>query len=148
MRAFQTSRLRSFPSAKLTNGERVRVANFAPDGGLALDDGRKIPAWFRQFSHGYASTSHAAQGKTVDRGILLMAEAGIAAANQKQTYVSNSRFREDQVIYTTDLQAAREMMSRSGERKLVVEMTPEYHIGTGESTRITAPLSTGMNAGR
>ncbi len=138
----------NLPAAKLTNGERVRVADFAPDGGLALDDGRKIPAWFRQFNHGYASTSHAAQGKTVDRGILLMAEAGIAAANQKQAYVSNSRFREDQVIYTTDLQAAREMMSRPGERKLVVEMAPECQAATSDSTRVIAPVSTGMKAGR
>ena len=26
-----------------------------------------IPAWFREFSHGYATTSHSAQGRTVDR---------------------------------------------------------------------------------
>jgi len=107
-----------------------------------------MPAWFRQFSHGYATTSHAAQGKTVDRGILIMADAGIAAANEKQAYVSNSRFREDQVIYTTDLQAAREMMSRSGERKLVVEMETSYERTTGESTRIVAPRLTGMRVGR
>ena len=136
------------PEAKLINGERVRVANFAPDGGLTLEDGRKMPAWFRQFSHGYATTSHAAQGKTVDRGILIMADAGIAAANEKQAYVSNSRFREDQVIYTTDLQAAREMMSRSGERKLVVEMETPYHDAAGESTRIVARVSAGVKAGR
>jgi len=138
----------NLPAAKLTNGERVRVADFAPDGGLALEDGRTMPAWFRQFSHGYASTSHAAQGKTVDRGILIMAEAGIAAANEKQAYVSNSRFREDQVIYTTDLQAAREMMSRSGERKLVIEMDTSLQVAAGETPELNPSLSVGAKPGR
>jgi len=69
-----------------------------------------------------------------------MADGGIAAANEKQAYVSNSRFREDQVIYTTDLPSAREMMSRSGERKLAVEMETAYQVATGASTRIVAPL--------
>jgi ATP-dependent exoDNAse (exonuclease V) alpha subunit len=61
------------------NGDLVEVAGWADDGGIKLKDGRSIPHWFRQFSHGYASTSHSAQGKTVDRGILIMADEGIAA---------------------------------------------------------------------
>ena len=138
----------NLPAAKLINGERVRVTDFLPDGSLALDDGRKMPAWFRQFSHGYATTSHAAQGKTVDRGILLMAEAGIAGANRKQAYVSNSRFREDQVIYTTDLQSAREIMGRSGERKLAVEMDESVQVAMGASPRINVPPSTAAKVGR
>lgn len=51
-----------------------------------------------------------------------MAEAGIAAGNLKQSYVSNSRFRESQMIYTTDKKAAREAMKRPADRKLAMEM--------------------------
>jgi conjugative relaxase-like TrwC/TraI family protein len=108
--------------ADLRNGEMVEVAAIAPDGEIALKDARILPAWFRGFTHGYATTSHAAQGKTVDRGILLMADAGIAAGNLKQAYVSNSRFRESQMIYTSDKVAAREAMMRPSDRKLVLEM--------------------------
>lgn len=109
-------------SAGLRNGDLVTVADFAPDGGLRLKDGRTLPAWFREFSHGYATTSHSSQGKTVDRGILIMAEEGIASGNLKQAYVSNSRFRESQMIYTSDCEAARDAMMRTADRKLAMEM--------------------------
>ena len=88
-------------AAGLRNGDLVEVAGFREDGAVALKDGRCLPPWFRQFAHGYATTSHAAQGKTVDRGILLMADSGIEAGNLKQAYVSNSRFRESQMIFTS-----------------------------------------------
>jgi len=108
--------------AQLRNGDLVEVAGFEENGGLELSDGRRIPPSFREFSHGYATTSHAAQGKTVDHGILLMGDEGMVAANLKQAYVSNSRFRESQTIYTTDRREAREAMMSSGDRKLVHEM--------------------------
>lgn len=110
--------------AGLKNGDLVEVAGVADDGAIQLKDGRTIPPWFRQFGHGYASTSHSAQGKTVDRGILIMADEGIAAGNLKQAYVSNSRFRESQMIYTTDLKAARASMQRPGDRRLASELVP------------------------
>ena len=108
--------------ADLRNGDLVEVAAIGQDGEIALKDGRVLPAWFRGFTHGYAATSHASQGKTVDRGILLMAEAGIAAGDLKQAYVSNSRFRESQVIFTSDKAAARDAMMRLADRKLALEM--------------------------
>ncbi len=111
--------------SELRNGDLVSVAELGEDGGIGLLDGRKIPAWFRQFSYGYATTSHSAQGKTVDRGILIMADEGIAAGNLKQAYVSNSRFRESQVIYTSDRESAKDAMMRPGDRKLVHEILPE-----------------------
>jgi conjugative relaxase-like TrwC/TraI family protein len=111
--------------SELRNGDLVSVAELGEDGSIRLLDGREIPAWFRQYSHGYATTSHSAQGKTVDRGILIMADEGIAAGNLKQAYVSNSRFRESQVIYTSDRELAKNAMMRPGDRKLVHEILPE-----------------------
>ncbi len=108
--------------ARLRNGDIVEVTGFEPNGSIKLRDGRTIPTLFREFSHGYATTSHAAQGKTVDHGILIMAEAGIAAGNLKQAYVSNSRFRLSQTIYTTDRREARAAMMSSGDRTLAREL--------------------------
>lgn len=107
---------------KLKNGDLVAVSGFAADGGLVLADGRRVPANFRQFSHGYATTSHSSQGKTVARGLLLLADAGLRAANLKQAYVSNSRFQESQTIYTTDKRAARAAIQRPADRKLASEV--------------------------
>ncbi len=111
--------------AKLRNGDLVEVLGFAPDGSIALRDGRAIPSLFREFSHGYATTSHAAQGKTVDHGLLLIGNDGLAASNLKQAYVSNSRFRISQTIYTTDRREARAAMMTPGDRKLATEMLQE-----------------------
>ena len=108
--------------ADLRNGDLVEIAGIDQTGEISLKDGRVLPAWFRGFTHGYATTSHASQGKTVDRGLLLMADAGIAAGNLKQAYVSNSRFRESQMIYTSDRAAAREAMMRTADRKLALEL--------------------------
>lgn len=108
--------------AKLKNGDVVEVRGFTADGAITLADGRTVPSSFQQFSHGYATTSHSSQGKTVARGILLMAEAGVRAANLKQAYVSNSRFQESQAIYTTDKRVAREAMQRPADRRLASEV--------------------------
>ena len=107
---------------KIKNGDIVEVAHFGSDGSIRLKDGRSLPASFRQYTHGYATTSHSAQGKTVDRGILILGEAGIRAANLQQAYVSNSRFRETQTIYTTNRKAAKNAMANDSERKLAHEL--------------------------
>ena len=109
-------------AAGLRNGDIVEVSRVTRVDGIALKDGRTIPPWFREFSHGYGATSHASQGKTVDRGILLMGMEGIAAGSLKQAYVSNSRFRQSQIIYAADKEAARDAMMKPSDRKLVTEM--------------------------
>jgi ATP-dependent exoDNAse (exonuclease V) alpha subunit len=112
----------NLPESKLINGEIVQVREHRPDGSLALNDGRTIPATFKQFAYGYANTSHAAQGKTVDRGILIMGEKAIQAGELRQAYVSNSRFEHSQAIYTTDLSAAKEAMATEKDRKLALDL--------------------------
>lgn len=114
----------NLPESKLINGEIVQVKDHSPDGALALNDGRTIPATFRQFTYGYANTSHAAQGKTVERGILIMGEAAIKAGDLRQAYVSNSRFEHSQAIYTTNLPAAKEAMATVKERRLALDLVP------------------------
>ena len=94
-------------AANVRNGDIVEVADWDDSGVIRLKDGRQLPAYFRQFAYGYASTSHAAQGKTVDHGLLVLGEEGMKAADLKQAYVSNSRFRQSQSIFTTDKMSVR-----------------------------------------
>ena len=121
--------------AKLRNGDIVEVAGWDDSGVIHLKDGRQVPAYFRQFTHGYASTSHAAQGKTVDHGILILGEEGMKAADLKQAYVSNSRFRQSQTIFTTDKPAAYAAMSSPADRMLATELA-------GPKPEKSAPVST------
>ncbi len=110
------------PGSPLKNGDIVELAGMEKDGSLRLMDGRILPSEFRQFTYGYAATSHASQGKTVDRGIVLMSDAGGRAANLKQAYVSNSRFREKQTIFAFNREAARKAMATTADRQLAMEL--------------------------
>jgi ATP-dependent exoDNAse (exonuclease V) alpha subunit len=108
--------------AKVRNGDIVEVADWDESGVIRLKDGRQLPTHFRQFTYGYASTSHAAQGKTVDHGLLILGEEGMKAADLKQAYVSNSRFRQSQTIFTTDKMAAYTAMASPADRMLAMEL--------------------------
>jgi hypothetical protein len=109
----------------LRNGEIVQVKGWREDGSIELKDERVIPAGFRHLAHGYATTSHAAQGQSVDKGILVMADDGLRAGNLRQAYVSHSRFEKDHVTYTTDKNAAADVMATPADRQLAVEVADE-----------------------
>jgi conjugative relaxase-like TrwC/TraI family protein len=125
----------NFPESKLINGEIVEVKEHLSDGSMKLKDDRTIPASFKQFTYGYANTSHAAQGKTVDRGILMMGEKAIQAGELRQGYVSNSRFSESQAIYTTDLKGANEAMSTEKDRTLALDLMRRRKESWKETTK-------------
>jgi hypothetical protein len=110
---------------KLANGELVTVKEIHPDGRIALNDGRVLPTHYRQFVRGYAVTSYAAQGKTVDY-ILFSDSAVKAATNQNQWYVTISRGRKGVKIFTADKIQLRENVARSGERTLALDMAQNY----------------------
>lgn len=106
---------------KLANGELVTVKQVHTDGRIALDDGRVLPKHYRQFVRGYAVTSYAAQGKTVDY-VLFSDSAVRAATNQNQWYVTVSRGRKGVKIFTADKIQLRENVARSGDRTLALDL--------------------------
>ena len=110
---------------KLANGELVTVKEIHADGRIALDDGRVLPKRYRQFVRGYAVTSYAAQGKTVDY-VLFSDSAVKAATNQNQWYVTISRGRKGVKIFTADKIQLRENVARSGDRTLALDMAQNY----------------------
>jgi conjugative relaxase-like TrwC/TraI family protein len=108
---------------RLANGELVTVKQIYADGRIALDDGRTLPKNYRQFVRGYAVTSYAAQGKTVDY-VLFSDSAVKAATNEQQWYVTISRGRKGVKIFTADKGQLRENISRGGARTLAIDMKP------------------------
>jgi ATP-dependent exoDNAse (exonuclease V) alpha subunit len=112
------------PSAdcrKLANGEIVTVAKVAANGALTLEDGRIIPATFRQFTRGYAVTSYGSQGKTVEH-VLFSDAAARAATNAEQWYVTISRGRKSIRIFTTDKAQLAANIERTGNRALALDV--------------------------
>ncbi len=116
---------RSVENRKLANGELVAVSAVHSDGRIMLTDGRTLPPSFRQFVRGYAVTSYASQGKTVDH--VLFSDSTIkAATSAQQWYVTVSRGRKGVHVFTTDKQQLRENIGRSGDRPLAVDLVARH----------------------
>jgi len=109
---------------RFINGELVEVRAIQGDS-VVLADGRVIPQNYRTFTHGYAVTSHAAQGKTVDEVMLVASSRSLPAINQEQFYVSISRGRERCQIFTDDSDLLRLHVTRSSARLAAVEAMPQ-----------------------
>lgn len=108
---------------RLLNGELVTVRKVGKSGHIRLEDGRVLPPQYRQFVRGYAVTSYASQGKTVDH--VLISDSGVkAATHDRQWYVSISRARRSVRIFTADKEALRENVTRSGQRELAMDIIP------------------------
>jgi len=111
----------------LNNGELVTVRGVRSSGALVVEDeagARKtLGPSQRLFNRGYAVTSYASQGKTVDT-VLLADAANPAATNRNQWYVAISRGRKRVVVFTSDKAELRANVQRSGERRLALELKP------------------------
>jgi ATP-dependent exoDNAse (exonuclease V) alpha subunit len=116
---------RSAEGTRLNNGELVTVVRIEPDARLVVEDdkgGRKtLSPEQRLFTRGYAVTSYASQGKTVDT-VLLADAANRAATNQKQWYVSISRGRRRALIFTPDRAGLRANLHNPGDRELAMSL--------------------------
>ncbi len=108
---------------KLNNGAAYQVKGFTKDGDIVLQNGWTIAKDFGHIAHGYVTTSHGSQGKTVDRVLIAMGNESLGAINAEQFYVSVSRGRESAKIYS-DMSATtlREAILRSDVRKSATEL--------------------------
>ena len=101
---------------RATNGELVTVKAIE-QGRIHLEDGRMVPANYRQFDHGYAVTAHRSQGKTVD-AVIVSGDR----MSQELFYVAATRGRESLTVFTSDKEQLRESIGISGERQSATEL--------------------------
>jgi conjugative relaxase-like TrwC/TraI family protein len=92
----------------VANRDLAVIESIAPDGRIAarLDGGPQIEfnaAEHRHFDHGYAVTSHSAQGLTAER-VLIHADTGVHPdlLNSRFGYVSVSRASHEATLFTND----------------------------------------------
>jgi hypothetical protein len=111
---------------RFINGELVEVGAVQGDS-ILLADGRIIPAGYRTFTHGYAVTSHAAQGKTVNEVLLVASARSLPAVHQEQFYVSISRGRDACRVFTDDADQLRSHVTHSSARLAAIEARPIIH---------------------
>jgi conjugative relaxase-like TrwC/TraI family protein len=118
---------RSQEGHAFSNGDLVSVRAVTPDGALRVEDVegtvKTLSAAQHVFTRGYAVTSYASQGKTVDT-VLLSDAACRAATSRNQWYVAISRARRRVVVFTEDKAELRAHIRRSGDRPLALDLIP------------------------
>ena len=136
---------RKGPGFRATNGELTTVRSIER-GIINLEDGRSVPANYREFTHGYAVTAHRSQGKTVDH-VIVSADV----MKQELFYVAASRGREGISIVTSDVERLGESLGVSMARPSAIELandiaqqkvSPNQDIAQGLRHEIKLPIKT------
>jgi hypothetical protein len=66
---------------RLSRGNWFTVDYIAPDGKLVLENGCRVDKDFKHLGYAYTMTPHAAQGKTVVVGVLVVAAVGVGSGS-------------------------------------------------------------------
>jgi conjugative relaxase-like TrwC/TraI family protein len=101
---------------RLDNGDVYAVKSFAADGDLVLENGWKLSKDYGHLTHGVVLTSHASQGKTVDRVFIGQSAQSFPASSREQFYVSASRGREQVMVFTDDKAELLHAIGRTDDR--------------------------------
>lgn len=107
---------------RLEGGSTYRVAGFTRGGDIALDNGWTLAKDYGFLDQGLVVTSHASQGRTVDRVLIAQSSDSFAASSREQFYVSVSRARESATIFTDDRSRLLDAVRRSEERVSATEL--------------------------
>jgi conjugative relaxase-like TrwC/TraI family protein len=117
-------------SLGVANRDLAVIESIAPDGRIAarLDDNRQIEfkaAEHRHFDHGYAVTSHSAQGLTAER-VLIHADTGVHPdlLNSRFGYVSVSRASQEAIVFTNDVNRLGQQIGADVSKTSALEIAP------------------------
>jgi hypothetical protein len=109
----------------VNNGATYRVAGFSKTGDIILENGWAISQDFGHLNHGYCTTSHSSQGKTVDTVFIAQSENSFGATSAEQFYVSVSRGRTECYVYTDDVEGLQRRIQETRERMPAVNLSDD-----------------------
>ncbi len=107
----------------LSNGSLLTVQGFSKRGDIIVDHGRVIDRDFGHVTHGYAVTSHASQGDTVEKVFVAISSQSLPATNERTAYVAVTRGREQAQIFTDDRIAMLKAVSRPDDPMSATELS-------------------------
>jgi hypothetical protein len=129
---------------RLNTGAVYGVAGFTPTGDVKLDNGWVLDKTWGHWTHGYTVTSHASQGRTSDRVLVVQGAESFGASSREQFYVSASRARSGVTVYTDDRARLRDAVQRSDPRTTATELLAPNG-GSARVASIRARLARHMN---
>ncbi len=107
---------------RLNNGTLLTVTGFTADGDVRVEGGAVLGRAFAHLAHGHVATSHASQGRTVDRVFIVQGAESYPASSREQFYVSATRAREQLFVFTDDREGLRRAIRRSDPRPTATEL--------------------------
>ncbi len=129
-------------SLGVANRDLAAVESISPDGRISarLDNNRQIEfnaTEHRHIDHGYAVTSHSAQGLTAER-VLVNADTGVhpELLNSRFGYVSISRASHQATLFTNDLNKLIPQITADVSKTSALEMNQAASIAQGISMGI------------
>jgi len=121
----------------VANRDLAQIESISADGRIAarLDGGRHIEfnaVEHRHFDHGYAVTSHSAQGLTTER-VLIHADTGVHPdlLNSRFGYVSVSRASHEAMIFTNDAAKLGKQLGTEINKSAALELAPYQSANRG-----------------
>jgi ATP-dependent exoDNAse (exonuclease V) alpha subunit len=122
-------------SIGVANRDLAVIESISPEGRIAgrLDNNRRIefdPNEHRHFDHGYAVTSHSAQGLTAER-VLVNADTGVHPdlLNSRFGYVSVSRASHEATLFTDNLTKLNPQLSADVSKTSALEVNQTQSVG-------------------
>ena len=106
----------------LSNGALFTVKGFTRHGDPITDKGWVIAKDFGHIAHGYAVTSYAGQGKSVDKVFVGMASESFPATNQRAAYVAWTRGKEQLMVFTDNKKELLKAVQRPDEPLSATEL--------------------------
>lgn len=116
----------------LANRELGKIERIDGSGNVSIktDSGRTatFSGEYKHLDHGYAVTSHSAQGTTADR-VIVHAESSQSASlvNERFAYVAGSRARDDLQVYTDDARRLESALDRPSDKTAALEPGRQTH---------------------
>ena len=121
----------------VANRDLAVIGSIRPDGHISarLDNGRQIEfnaLTHRHFDHGYAVTSHSAQGLTADR-VLINADTGVHPdlLNSRFGYVSVSRASHEATLFTDNMTRLTPQLSTDVSKSSALHVSQTQSVGHG-----------------
>lgn len=132
---------------RLSNGTLFTVQGFNRRGDIIVDHGWVIDRDFGHLTHGYALTSHASQGVTVDKVFVGISSQSLPATDQRTAYVALTRGKEQAVIFTDDRKELLRAVSRADDPISATELNGTAEQKPGLRERLMKQLAVARGLG-
>ena len=107
---------------RLDNGTIATVSGFTRSGDIRLETGQVVSRHYGHFTHGYVTTSYAAQSKTVQDIYIAESLESFPAASWEQFYVAISRGVDNVVLVTNNKRGLFRVVQKSNQRMSAMDV--------------------------